>query len=220
MNYLIYTLLLYLVPLISYISLVNLYKKTDEVDNKKEHSGLEIARELLDNNNLDKVYVIERKGFLTDCYTNKAVKLSTPVYYGESIYAMLISSYFTIIAMQDNKGNQTIKNKIILDKIFSYIIYAMYIILLVGICLKNDSFIKLSFLLLIISIIYKIIASIIDSTTIKMAIDKLKELEYIDDKNYEEINNLSKKINHINMASIIICLSDLFYKLKDTISNR
>ncbi len=220
MNYLVYILLIYLIPLISYITLVNLYKKQDEVDNKKEHSGLEIAREILDNNKLDKVYVIERKGFLTDCYSNKAVKLSTSVYYGESIYAMLLSSYFAVIAMQDNKGNQVIKNKIIFDKIFSYIIYAMYIILLIGICIKDESFIKLSFLLLIISIIYKIIASMIDSKTIKIAIEKLKELEYIDNKNYEEINNLSKKVNHFNMAGIIICLSDLFYKLKDIISNR
>ena len=50
-------------------------KGSKTIDNKKELSGFEITRNVLDDNKLDKDYIIEKKGKLVDYYdyNNKVV---------------------------------------------------------------------------------------------------------------------------------------------------
>ncbi len=44
------------------------FKKYKQQDNKKKISGMEITRNVLDDNKLEKVYVIERKEKIMDVY--------------------------------------------------------------------------------------------------------------------------------------------------------
>ena len=56
-----------------------MYSKYKKVQNVKGKSGAEVAREILDKNGLQDIYVVETKGNLTDHYDpqRKVVRLST-----------------------------------------------------------------------------------------------------------------------------------------------
>ena len=58
MSYLYLILIIYFIPLIAYFITFITYKKYDNIDNKKSISGFEVARNILDKNNLEKIYIV------------------------------------------------------------------------------------------------------------------------------------------------------------------
>ena len=80
-------LLAFIIPLIAQIYVSATYKKNSKKDNAFGLTGYDVARKILDKNELNNLYVVETKGTMTDHYdpTRKTVKLSTDVYHGKSV---------------------------------------------------------------------------------------------------------------------------------------
>ena len=82
------------------------YNKYKGVDASKKYTGAEIARKILDANDLNKVKINEVAGTLTDHYdpTNKSVNLSTDIYKGNSISSVAVAAHECGHAIQDKVG--------------------------------------------------------------------------------------------------------------------
>ena len=87
MDYFIYyglTLTALAVTVLAQLFITSTYKKYSEVDNNKNITGCDAAREILDRNGLQNVKVVEVGGYLSDHYDpgRKTVRLSKAVFEG------------------------------------------------------------------------------------------------------------------------------------------
>lgn len=208
----------YLIPLFAYINLKNTIENNKE-NNKKELSGFEVARNILDFNKLDKMYIVEKRGFLTDVYdkTHVAVKLSTNTFHDTTLYAMLMASFISSEAILVNKDNQ-ISLKLILNPLFDFITYIVYVLIIIGICTKTTSTLYLSLSLLITTIIYHLIIYLINNRLIINSTENLYRLEYYQEEDKDKVDKINNAIRFYNLAHIVLCLFHLFDKIKEVIN--
>ena len=79
---LIICILILIIPGIAQIFISINYNKYKCILNNKKISGQEVARKLLDSNNLENIYVVATNGNLTDHYdsSRKVIRLSKDIY--------------------------------------------------------------------------------------------------------------------------------------------
>ncbi len=111
------------------------YKKYKEVANKKKYSGLDTAREILDNNGLKNVLILEVQGELTDHYDpkKKVVSLSTDIYHGTSIASIAVAAHECGHAIQDKEGYSFLKIRHTLIPLVKFSSIAGYIAIMISI---------------------------------------------------------------------------------------
>jgi len=82
------------------------YNKYSRIRNYNNLSGAEVARRMLDANNLNEVRVEQVNGFLSDHYDprKKVLRLSPAVYQGNSLASAGIAAHEAGHALQDKKG--------------------------------------------------------------------------------------------------------------------
>ncbi len=99
-------LLIIAIPLIAQAYVSSSFNRYTKVKNKKGITGQEVARKILDKHGLDKVYVVETQGTLTDHYDprRKVVRLSHDVYEGTSVSALAVAAHECGHAIQDKEG--------------------------------------------------------------------------------------------------------------------
>ena len=95
------------ITLIAQILISSRYKKYSEVNNHKGLTGVEVAQEILKRNDLEDVYVVETRGYLTDHYDpgQNVIRLSSSVFHGKSISAAAIAAHEVGHAIQHKEGN-------------------------------------------------------------------------------------------------------------------
>jgi len=152
-----YDLLIWLgliITLLSQVFIKITYSKYQKQENKKKLTGFDVARQILDKNNLQDILVLETSGSLTDHYdpTKKVIKLSTDIYYGTTISSAAVAAHECGHAIQDKESYKPmqIRSKIvptvnlftklgylaiIIGAIFSYILMKIGVILLLSILL-------------------------------------------------------------------------------------
>lgn len=218
MSYLYLILIIYFIPLIAYFITFITYKKYDNIDNKKSISGFEVARNILDKNNLEKIYIVEKRGLFTDKYDEKqnVIRLSTPAFHNETIYSLAISSYIATKAQLYNKNNKMIKTKVILDSFIDLLTSLLYILLLIGIIMNSISIYKTILYLFIFILLYKTITIYIEEKIIEQSIKELIKNKYISNNN-KEIKKLYNYLKINNISQMVLSLSDLYYNFKDNI---
>jgi Zn-dependent membrane protease YugP len=82
------------------------YKKYAKVKAASGATGAEVAQAILQNNGVTDVQVVPTQGELSDHYdpTQKVIRLSQDIYYGNSISALGIAAHEVGHAIQDYKG--------------------------------------------------------------------------------------------------------------------
>ena len=213
-------LILYLIPLLSYIYIKTIINNYRDKDNKKDLSGFETAKNILDKNKLDNIYIIEKRGMLVDKYYNKqkVIKLSTTSFHENTIYSLLSSSYIASHIILENNNNY-VKNKLMLNPLMNFLTYIMYITLIIGICSTNNATLNLSLLLLLITIIYNIIIFFLDKIIIDNSLDNLNKLKYLSKENIEDIKTINNTLKLYNMSEIVSCLLSIFSNIKEIIND-
>ncbi|MDY0405714.1 zinc metallopeptidase [Virgibacillus sp. 179-BFC.A HS] len=102
-GYLIYFLVLMLIPLWAQSKVKNTYKTYSKRPTSSMMSGAEVARKILDDNGLYDVDIVETRGILTDHYDprKKLVALSSSNYHGQSMASSAVAAHEVGHAIQD-----------------------------------------------------------------------------------------------------------------------
>ena len=187
MNYLYCILVIYLIPLIAFIIYRLSFNKYDKEDNNKELSGFEVSRKILDNNNLEDIYIIEKRGIFTDIYDSKqdVIRLSTPTFHNETIYSLSLSSYIASKMVLFKKNNKAVKFKVLIDNFISILTIFLYIIFLIALLTESSSTYQIVFYLLLFIIIYNILTIPIENIIIKHSYEELNKNKYLNKTNKE-----------------------------------
>jgi Zn-dependent membrane protease YugP len=82
------------------------YRKYKEIKSKKNYTGFDTARDILDKNGLKDVLILEVQGELTDHYdpSRKVVRLSTDIYHGTSVASSSVAAHECGHAVQDKEN--------------------------------------------------------------------------------------------------------------------
>ncbi len=105
MSFLIYFLLLLIIPIYAQMKVQRAYKKYSQVPASNGYTGAEVARKLLDENGLYNIRVEETSGVLSDHYdpTSKVVRLSSSNYHGHSLAGTAVAAHEVGHAIQDKE---------------------------------------------------------------------------------------------------------------------
>ena len=111
------------------------YRKYLKVQVKKNISGAEAAREILNKNGLKNIYVVETSGTLTDHYDpeRQVIRLSKDIYDTSTVSAIAVASHECGHALQDKDNYAFMRIRSSLVPFVNLSTKIGYVILLIGI---------------------------------------------------------------------------------------
>lgn len=168
------------------------YKKYSEVRNERSINGKEVARMLLDKNNLNNVNVTEVGGYLSDHYDprSKTVRLSTSNYNDNSIAGVAVAAHECGHAIQDKVGYVFLRIRSSLIPLVNFSSFAGYIAIMIGIIFSIANLIWVGIILEMVILLFQLITLPVEFNASKRA---LKELNNIGLLNNNELKK-SKKV--------------------------
>ena len=168
------------------------YIKTRKIENKKGLSGREVARKILDKNDLKNVKVVEVNGVLSDHYDprNKTVNLSSEVYNGESIASISVASHECGHAIQDKDNYIFLRIRSSIIPIVNLASKLGYVAILVGVILGMFGFIKIGIYMEVIILVFQLITLPVEFNASSRALKKIEEYKMVDDEEHD----LAKKM--------------------------
>lgn len=189
MTYSGYNLLGYLLIIISTIitivaqmyvnSKYNLFRK---VKIKKDLTGQEVARIILDNNGLTDIYVTEVKGLLSDHYDSnrKVIRLSHEVFHGSTVSSVSVAAHEVGHAIQDREGYKLIKVRGAIMPFVNFSSKFGYIAIVAGLIFGFFELAWAGIGLLLVILIFQLITLPVEFDASKRALLELEEHEILD----------------------------------------
>ena len=139
MDLLIIYLLMLIIPAIASYNIKKNYSIYKGIRNNRGITGFEVARKILDANELNNVYIVENpNGELSDCYDSnrKTVKLSPDVFNGETVAALAIAAHECGHAIQDKEGYAMMRIRSMIFPVVNIGTKIAYVLLIIGFVLN------------------------------------------------------------------------------------
>mgnify|MGYP001064984085 CR=1 FL=1 len=193
MELMIIFLLMLIIPIYASIKVNLSYKKYVKIDNEKKLTGFDVARRILDENNLGEIYVVETKGTMSDHYDpgRKTVRLSTDVYHGTSISSLAIAAHECGHAIQDKEGYSFMRFRSMMFPLVRFSSYGGYIAILVGALFGLMDLIWFGIGLEIVILLFQIVTLPVEFNASSRAKDELAKYNLL---NNNEINSSDKML--------------------------
>lgn len=171
-----------LVTLLAQSFVSSSYSKYSKVKNKKEITGKDAARYILDKNGLSNISVVETNGYLTDHYDprNKVIRLSRGVYNNASIAAVAVACHECGHAIQDKVGYTFLKIRSALVPLVNFSSYAGYFAILLGCLFGALDLIWLGILAEVVILLFQIITLPVEINASKRALKELETANFLD----------------------------------------
>ncbi|NLA33680.1 MAG: zinc metallopeptidase [Tenericutes bacterium] len=187
------------------------YNKYRVIDNNNKKSGFEIAKEILEKNNIKDIHIIETKGILTDHYdpVRKTVKLSTEVFNDNSIASTSISAHEIGHVLQHKQGYQLIK---IRNGVLPLAIVGNkfgYIAILLGLIMGYINLVWLGIALIMLVLLFQLVTLPVELNASSRAQVQLQKLSLIDEEEKEGVNVMLKAAAFTYIASLLTTILQL-----------
>lgn len=199
-----------LVPFIIYICIYIISMKYRRIDNKKELSGFEVSKKLLDKYDID-VYIVEGKNINYNIYENdtKSIKFSKKDFHGEDLVSLVFAAIESVHVIQYHEGNKLIKLRNSLMKTIEMLCYAGYIIFIYGILVNAYNIILFSLVIFLMILLFHLFTYSIEKEAKERAIEELLKNKLIVNSEKEDVIKLLNIYSLNYFASIITCLFKL-----------
>lgn len=183
------------------------YTKYKRINNKKNTTGFDVARAILDSNGLDDIKILETKGNLTDHYdpTRKVVKLSSDIYDGTTIASMSVAAHECGHALQDKDkyGFMILRSKLV--PVVNFTSKIGYIVLLLGWLFSYELAI-LGIILLCGMLLFNIITLPVEFNASKRALSQLQKLNLNSNNEKKDCKKMLSAAAFTYVASLVTTL--------------
>ena len=181
------------------------YSKYKKITAKKNISGFEVARAILDKHGLEKVYITEISGTMTDLYdsSRKVVKLSNEVFHGNSIASLAVAAHECGHAIQDKENYGFLRIRERLIPLVSFSSVGGYIAILVGIFFSLTKLLWIRIGLEIVILIFQLVTLPVEFDASERAKKELIDNGFINNKELEGCSNMLKAAAFTYVASLI-----------------
>ena len=169
------------IPLLAQIKVKSSYNKYMRIKNTSGLSGTEVARRILDNHNLNSVYVVETPGVLSDHYDprRKTVRLSNSIFEDTTIASVAVAAHECGHAIQDKEGYFFLKLRSMIYPIVNIATSISYYIIFIGFILEYIDLIYLGIGFSALGLLFQIITLPVEFNASKRAKEEIHKMGII-----------------------------------------
>ena len=209
LNYLIIFISI-LITTLSQIFISLAYSKYKKILNNKDLSGYDVARKILDSNNLDNIMILETRGNLTDHYDpqRKVIKLSTDIYHGSSIAGAAVAAHECGHAIQDKMKYTPMRIRSTLVPFVNICTRIGYLAIVIGI-IFSYTLIEVGIVLLLSMLVFQLITLPVEFNASHIAIKELERLNLIDEEEKSSAKNMLIAAAFTYVASVLSTLLEI-----------
>ena len=209
LNYLIIFIAI-LITTLSQIFISLAYSKYKKILNNKDLSGYDVARKILDSNNLDNIMILETRGNLTDHYDpqRKVIKLSTDIYHGSSIAGAAVAAHECGHAIQDKMKYTPMRIRSTLVPFVNICTRIGYLAIVIGI-IFSYTLIEVGIVLLLSMLVFQLITLPVEFNASHRAIKELERLNLIDEEEKSSAKNMLIAAAFTYVASVLSTLLEI-----------
>lgn len=175
---LIICLLIVIIPALAQLFISVNYNKYKRIFNESKITGQEVARKILDKNDLEKIYVVATGGNLTDHYdsSRKVIRLSKDIYDNESIASLAVAAHECGHAIQDKDGYFFMRLRSFIYPIVRIGTMFSYLVIFIGAVAEAMNIIYLGIALVALGLIFQLVTLPVEFDASKRALIELKKL--------------------------------------------
>ena len=209
LNYLIIFISI-LITTLSQIFISLAYSKYKKILNNKDLSGYDVARKILDSNNLENIMILETRGNLTDHYDpqRKVIKLSTDIYHGSSIAGAAVAAHECGHAIQDKTKYTPMRIRSTLVPFVNICTRIGYLAIVIGI-IFSYTLIEVGIVLLLSMLVFQLITLPVEFNASHRAIKELERLNLIDEEEKSSAKNMLIAAAFTYVASVLSTLLEI-----------
>lgn len=188
----------------------NKYKRK-KITNPK--TGFDVAREILDSNELHDIKILETKGTLTDHYDpkNKVIKLSKDIYEGTTIAAVSVAAHECGHALQHKDNYGPLKFRSFLVPIVNFSTKIGYLAVIIGIIFNAIGLAKIGLILLLTMLLFQLVTLPVEFNASSRAKQQLEKLQIL---NSQEQNGTKTMLTAAALTYVASVLSTMLQILR------
>lgn len=173
--FLIYFLLLLIIPFWAQAKVRGAYKKYSQIPTSSQMTGYEVARKILDDNGLYDVTVEEVRGQLTDHYdpSKKAVRLSQGNYRGRSMAAAAVAAHEVGHAIQHANGYAFLSFRTALVPLASFGSRSAIWLIIIGFLLSAMNLVLIGIIFMSFAVLFQLVTLPVEFNASTRAMDQL-----------------------------------------------
>lgn len=192
------------VSLLAQIIVSTSYSKYKKVPNSKEITGFDVARKILDKNNLNDIMILETKGKLSDHYdpSRKVIKLSKDIYNGTSIAAVSVAAHECGHAIQDKDEYKPMRIRSKIVPTVNICSKLGYIAIILG-AIFSYQLIEIGIILLATILVFELITLPVEFNASKRALGELNKLKLIQKEEKSKVKSMLTSAAFTYVASLI-----------------
>lgn len=201
-----------LISLAAQIFVSTSYRKYKKVATKSGLQGYEVARRILDSNNLQNVDIVETRGELTDHYdpTRKVIRLSSDIYHGATVASSSVAAHECGHAVQDKEGYFFLRLRAALVPVVNFSSKAGYIAILIGLIFGYLELAWLGIFLELAILLFQLITLPVELNASKRAADFLKKEALIESKEQIGSKRMLRAAAMTYVASVLATILQIF----------
>lgn len=202
---LILLILILIIPAIAQIGISSNYSKYKQIKNERGLSGQEIARQILDANGLNDIYVVETTGDLSDHYdsSRKVVRLSSSIFHGETIAAISVAAHECGHAIQDKEGYGMMRIRSLIYPLVKVGTMFSYIVIFIGLLLQAFDLVMLGVALTGLGLLFQLVTLPVEFDASKRALRILEENGYATDSEHIGCEKMLKSAAMTYVAGVL-----------------
>ena len=210
-----------LIPLFAYIKLNITYSSMKKKNNLKGITGQEAARKILDNNNLNNIYIVETNGNMTDHFDSqrKVIRLSKDVFNGKSIASIAIAAHEAGHAVQHAEGYKwaVFRSKIVPTVQIGE--KASYILIMIGFILGSINFIYAGIAFMLFGLVFQVVTLPCEFDASKRGLKFIEEYNMVEKSESKDAKKMLKAAAYTYIAGLLSTILEILYYVA-RLSNR
>jgi len=194
-----------IIPGLAHFYIKSSYNKQKKIVLDKKISGFEVARKILDANDLGTVYVVETKGELSDHYdpSKKVVRLSPDVYHGETIAAASIAAHEVGHAIQHKEGYLYMKFRSLIFPVVKISTQLSYVVIMIGFIAEMLNLIYLGIGMVAVGLLFQLVTLPVEFNASKRAKEELQKFDLITPKERVGASNMLNAAAMTYVAGVV-----------------
>ncbi len=211
MNYLLIMLSILIIPLLAQLYVNFSYNKYKKIKNENRMTGFEVARKILDRNNLQDIHIVETKGNLSDHYdpSRKVIRLSPEIFNGTSIASTAVAAHEVGHALQDKNKYFFIKLRTLIFPLVHFASKFAYIVIFIGFFAELTQLIELGIILVSFGVFFQLITLPVEFNASKRAKKEIKSLKLSRNNEIIKIDTMLNAAALTYVAGLIASILEL-----------
>lgn len=195
----------FIITIAAQIGVNGAIKRYKNIQNKKNLTGFDVARKILDENGLNKVHVVETSGVLSDHYdpSRKVVRLSHDIFHGTSISSLAVASHECGHAIQDKENYTFMRIRSFLVPFVNFSSKFGYFAILIGLIFGNMDLAWIGVGLELVILLFQLVTLPVEFDASKRAGIQVRKLNLATEEESYGVKRVLKAAAFTYVASVI-----------------